>query len=48
MQSKAEAILERLEESRQRSRWRIAGGYCQREDEEEVKDHFAGVGKMVL
>ena len=48
MQGKASTILERPQESRRRSRWRIASGYCRREDEEEIKDHFAGVGKMVL
>ena len=37
VQGKAAAILERPEESRRRSRWRIAGGYCWREDEEEIE-----------
>ena len=48
MQGKAATILERPQEGLRRSRWRVAGGYCRREDEEEIKDHFAGVGKMVL
>ena len=48
MQSKASAILERPQEGRRRSRRRVAGGYCRREDEEEIKKHFANVGKMVL
>lgn len=47
MQSKAEAILERLEESRRRSRWRVAGGYCRREDEEEIS-YFIGKGTAIL
>ena len=38
MQGKAAAILERSQESWRHSRWRIAGGYCRREDEEEIKD----------
>lgn len=37
VQGKAAAILERPQESRRRSRRRIAGGYCRREDEEEIK-----------
>ena len=36
VQSKPEAILERRQEGRRRSRWRAAGGYCWREDEEEI------------
>ena len=36
VQGKAPTILERPQESRRRSRWRIAGGYCWREDEEEI------------
>ena len=48
MQGKAEAILERPQEGRQRCRGRVTGGDCRREDEEEIKDHFADVGKMVL
>ena len=48
VQGKAATILERPQESRRRSRWSVAGGYCWREDEEEIKDHFADVGKMVL
>lgn len=36
VQGKSPAILERPQEGRRRSRWRIAGGYCRREDEEEV------------
>ena len=35
VQGKAAAILERPQESRRRSRWRVAGGYCRREGEEE-------------
>ncbi len=48
MQGKASAILERPQEGQRRSRWRATGGFCWREDEEEIKDHFADVGKMVL
>lgn len=40
MQGKAAAILERPQEGRRHSRWRVAGGYCWREDEEEIKVHF--------
>ena len=36
VQGKSATILERPQESRRRSRWRIAGGYCWREDEEEI------------
>ena len=36
MQGKASAILERPQEGRRRRRWRVAGGYCRREDEEEI------------
>lgn len=35
------AILERRQEGRRRSRWRVAGGDCRRENEEEIKEHFA-------
>ena len=48
VQGKTAAILERPQEGRWRSRWSVAGGYCRREDEEEIKDHFADVGKMML
>jgi hypothetical protein len=48
MQGKASAILERPQESRRRSGGRVAGGYRWREDEEEIIDHFAGVGKMIF
>ena len=37
VQGKPEAILERCQEGRRRRRWRVAGGYCRREDEEEIK-----------
>lgn len=37
MQGKAATILERPQEGLRRSRWRVAGGYCRREDEEEIK-----------
>ena len=47
VQGQTAAILERPQEGWRRSRWRIAGGYCWRENEEEIKDHFADVGKMV-
>lgn len=40
MQGKPEAILERCQEGRRRSRWRVTGGDCRREDEEEIKVHF--------
>ena len=36
MQGKEAAILERPQEGRRRSRWRVAGGYCRREDEEKI------------
>ena len=42
------AILERPQESRRRSRGSTLGGFCWWEDEEEIKDHFADVGKMML
>ncbi len=37
MQGKTAAILERPQEGRRRSRWRVTGGFCWREDEEEIK-----------
>ena len=37
VQGKPSAILERRQEGRRRSRWRVAGGYCRREDEEEIR-----------
>ncbi len=37
VQGKTAAILERRQEGRRRSRWRVASGYCRREDEEEIK-----------
>lgn len=48
VQGKPAAILERPQEGRRRGRWRVAGGYCRREDEEEVIDHFVDANKMVL
>ena len=42
MQGKAAAILERPQESWRRSRWSVAGGYCWREDEEEII-YFIGI-----
>ena len=36
MQGKPEAILERRQEGRRSSRWRVTGGDCRRKDEEEV------------
>ena len=36
MQGQTAAILERPQESRRRSSWRVAGGNCRREDEEEI------------
>ena len=47
MQGKAAAILERPQEGRRRCCGSTLGGVCWREDEEEIKDHFADVGKMV-
>ena len=47
VQGKPEAILERRQEGRRRSRRRFTGGIRRREDAEEIKDHFAGAGKMV-
>ena len=47
VQGKTAAALERPQESRRRSRGRIAGGYCRREDEEEIREHFVDVNKMV-
>ena len=46
VQGKTAAILERPQEGRRRSRWRVTGGIRQREDAEEIKDHFADAGKM--
>ena len=37
MQGKASTILERPQEGRRRSRWRVTGGIRRREDEEEIK-----------
>ena len=48
VQGKAPTILERPQESRRRSRRRIAGGYCRRENEEEIREHYVDVNKMVL
>lgn len=48
VQGKSPAILERPQESWRCSCWRVAGGYCRRDDEEEIKDHFVVVNKMVL
>jgi len=48
MQGKASTILERSQESRRRRRWRVTGGYCWREDEEEIKGNFTDIGKMIL
>ena len=36
MQGKAATILERPQEGLRRSRWRVAGGYRWRENEEEI------------
>ena len=36
VQGKPATILERSQESRRRSRWRVAGGDCRREDEEKI------------
>ena len=36
VQGQTAAMLERPQEGRRRSRWRIAGGYCRREAEEEI------------
>lgn len=47
VQGKASTILERPQEGRQRSRWRVAGGYCWREDEEEIS-YFIGKGTAIL
>ena len=48
MQGKEAAILERPQEDRRRGCRRIAGGYRWREDEEEIREHFVDVNKMVL
>lgn len=40
MQGKASTILERRQEGRRRSRWRVAGGYCRREDAEEIAKYL--------
>lgn len=37
VQGEPEAILERRQEGRRRSRWSVAGGNCRREDEEEIE-----------
>ena len=47
VQGKPEAILERPQESRRRSRWSVAGGYCRRENEEEIRYHFVEANKMI-
>lgn len=47
VQGKAKAILERRQEGRQRSRRRVAGGDCRREDEEEII-YFIGKGTAIL
>ena len=47
MQGKAAAILERPQEGLRRSRRRVAGGYCRREDEEEIV-YFFGKGTAIL
>lgn len=36
VQGKTATILERPQEGRRSSRWRVAGGDCWREDEEEI------------
>lgn len=36
LQGKPAAILERPQKSRRRRRWSVAGGFCRREDEEEI------------
>ena len=41
VQGKSSAILERPKESRRRGRWRVTGGYCRREDEEEITTSFS-------
>lgn len=38
MQGQTAAILERRQEGRRRGRRRVAGGYCRREDEEEIRN----------
>lgn len=48
VQGKSETILERPQESRRRSRWRAADSIRRREAEEEIRNHFADVGKMIL
>ena len=47
VQGKPAAILERPHEGWRRSRWRVAGGYCWREDEEEI-NYFIGKGTAIL
>lgn len=47
MQGKASTILERPQEGRRRSRWRVTGGDCRREDEEEI-NYFIGKGTAIL
>ena len=48
VQGQAAAILERPQEGRRRSCGSTLGGNRWREDAEEIKDHFADVGKMIL
>lgn len=40
VQGKTAAILERSQESWRRSRWRVAGGDCRREDAEEIAENL--------
>ena len=47
VQGKPEAILERPQEGRRRSRWSIAGGYCRRKAEEKIS-YFIGKGTAIL
>jgi len=42
VQGKTAAILERPQEGRRHSRWRVAGGCCRWEDEEEI-NYFIGM-----
>ncbi len=45
VQGKAPTILERPQEGRRCGRWSVDGGYCWREDEEEIS-YFIGINKM--
>ena len=48
VQGKTAAILERPQESQRHSRRRVVGGYCWREDEEEIKIILPALAKWLF